>query len=940
MSNQEEEEKLNIPSFVRIINTSGFHIPASIINRAWVALTRQIATRSQEVARTVDNNFVAYFVTNALGFRSVIPTTTDTMTSYADAVYAANIGQNFTAGIIPEVLWKLNGYQELKLEIPIGEREASFDLRIWVEGFDNGSLSANLRLPSSHLSATPYINIGTTFGKTVWSTDFLYQRMKAHNEAITGLFNKDPETVQVWQDTVDTLFCKAGIDGEVPIISPACDDLYQFVKDNHRFLIQSSLNNDTKECITSMQGSNPKFPNFNNVSKLYYGLEVIPISSQGLSRLEPIMHSTKPSKAKAGKSKRRKAKRKIDGVEQAGESSAVATAQIEITEINSDETSKVEKILGVSTDENDTEPTINETSGATNLLGEAKTEKPVSISNPAAAEEGIIANQHETNLHVGSRSHEQSPCQFRTQSKSQAAQPTHHKIPRVTVLAKDTAVPATALARDEAVSVTALEATPTTVTAPAGNAPISVTNIPATVTDPTQYAASHRTPGPTRDTASSQTAVSTSGTASSQTTTKAKDVMTPQDAPPEEIKVISRITTAAGTSSIYTGTQIAPSHYPQEVIEDRARVIAEWRAKTPPPSLEDVRAKKASIKEERRQSIEFIRARTSSRASALGITFASTAAVNHSPNPPRPLEKVPEGTSNSAGNYGRAAEILKLPQSTHQAFESLSTATNKDSSITDLSLKLPGPAKQTQDTSFDNGDHKITTGSPKPAQLPHPVAKENVKPKSGKKVAPLPKDQEWSFPSQSPGRSASSAAPSVGKKQKKPRRNANPTTKPNVQSRVSVGTQTETGATSCSVGTQTDSGVATSIAEDLVPGAGPVPSREDESAGHGNTKPPPSVTTRTSLQRELELTSIVEDSALEQNRGGESARGRLTMAAPSTPHSHLVAELTGAGVPPSALTSLSRSGLEAHEATGCRQQPVGIRLEVETVTIGGVTFEA
>jgi hypothetical protein len=133
ISNQEEEEKLNIPSYVRIINTSGFHIPASIINRAWAALSRQIATRSQEVVRTVDNNFVAYFVANAFGFRSVTPATTDTMTSYADAVYAANIGQNFTAGIIPEVLWKLNGYQELKLEIPIGEGETFFDLRIWVE---------------------------------------------------------------------------------------------------------------------------------------------------------------------------------------------------------------------------------------------------------------------------------------------------------------------------------------------------------------------------------------------------------------------------------------------------------------------------------------------------------------------------------------------------------------------------------------------------------------------------------------------------------------------------------------------------------------------------------------------------------------------------------------------------------------------------------------
>lgn len=158
--------------------------------------------------------------------------------------------------------------------------------------------------------------------------------MKAHNETIARILTKDPEALQVGHGLIDTLRCKSSIDGEAPIISPILDDLYQFAKDNHRFLIQTCLNNDTKECITTMQGSDPNFPNFNNVSKLYYGLEVIPISSQGLSRLELVMASTKRLKAKASKNKRRKAKRKIDGAEQAGEATSVATVQTEIAEIN------------------------------------------------------------------------------------------------------------------------------------------------------------------------------------------------------------------------------------------------------------------------------------------------------------------------------------------------------------------------------------------------------------------------------------------------------------------------------------------------------------------------------------------------------------------------------------------------------------------------------
>lgn len=158
--------------------------------------------------------------------------------------------------------------------------------------------------------------------------------MKAHNEAITKVFTKDPEALEIEHDSIDTLCCKTSTDDEAPIISPTHDDLHEFAKDNHRFLIQTCLNNDTKDCVTSMQDINSKFPNFNNVSKLYYGLEVIPISSQGLSRLEPVMAITKRPKAKAAKSKRRKAKRKIDGVEQTGEASSVATVQTEIAKIN------------------------------------------------------------------------------------------------------------------------------------------------------------------------------------------------------------------------------------------------------------------------------------------------------------------------------------------------------------------------------------------------------------------------------------------------------------------------------------------------------------------------------------------------------------------------------------------------------------------------------
>ena len=462
-------------------------------------------------------------------------------------------------------------------------------------------------------------------------------------------------------------------------------------------------------------------------------------------------------------------------------------------------------------------------------------------------------------------------------------------------LAENTPLSVTSLASDKAISVTTRAAdAPISVKTLAGNAPSSHTTIAATGTNLAKNATSSQIAALARDTASSQTVAPTRATSSTQT--PFKDAKALQATAPAEAQVLYQATNTASTSSSHTEDQITPTSVATFISEDRARVIAQLRAQPPPPSLEEARARRASIKEERRQSIEFIRLRTSSRASALGLSVALTA-------PP----ELPEATTQ--GNVAITSPSATSPRVLEQVPEFISNDTNQS-----------------------------TTGPSRLAQLTSPVAQENIKPKRGKWIAPLPELQEWSA-SHSPSRPAAPAASSVpGKKLKKPRRDAKPV-KTSVQSRVSVGTQTHTRITSCSVGTQTETGAATSIAEDLDTGPGLVPGREDESAGHSNTKPPPSFTSRASLQRELELTSIMEDTALEQDRGGQYARGRLTMAAPSTAHTHLVAELTGAGVPPSALTTLSPSGLEANEATGCRQEPVGIRLEVETVTIGGVTFE-
>lgn len=514
------------------------------------------------------------------------------------------------------------------------------------------------------------------------------------------------------------------------------------------------------------------------------------------------------------------------------------------------------------------------------------------IVKPVNAKKDSLADQDQTNLHVSVTSHNQDTSRSTAQSEKQVSQLTRlQTTSQGTTLAKNTLVSVTTLTSDKAISVktragdapipaiTLAGDTSTSVKTLAGNAH---TAIAATGTNLSKNAASSQTDAPSRGTASTQTPF--------------KDGEALQATAPAEAQLLSQVTNTASTSSSHTEDPITPTNMATFISEDRARVIAQLRAQPSPPSLEEVRARQASIKEERRQSIEFIRLRTSSRASALGLSVASTAPpelleanvqgnvaiTSPSPNPPRALEQVPELTSNDT--------------------------------------------------------NQSTTGPSRLAQPPSPVAQENLKPKRGKWIAPLPELQEWSASHSTSRPAAPAASPVPGKKLKKPRRDAKPV-KTSVQSCVSVGTQTDTGITLCSVGTQTETGDATSTAEDLVTGPGPVPSREDESAGHGNAKPQPSFTSCASLQRELELTSIVEDPALEQDRGGQYARGRLTMAAPSTAHTHLVAELTGAGVPPSALTSLSRSGLEANEATGCRQEPVGIRLEVETVTIGGVTFE-
>lgn len=70
-----EEEKLNIPAFVKITNTSGFAIPASVLNRAWIALSQQIVNRNETAAGNLDNNFLAFLWNHVLGIAPVSPVT-------------------------------------------------------------------------------------------------------------------------------------------------------------------------------------------------------------------------------------------------------------------------------------------------------------------------------------------------------------------------------------------------------------------------------------------------------------------------------------------------------------------------------------------------------------------------------------------------------------------------------------------------------------------------------------------------------------------------------------------------------------------------------------------------------------------------------------------------------------------------------------------------
>lgn len=170
-----EEEQLNIPSFVRITNTTGFVIPASILNRAWIALSRQIANRAQEAVQTVDHNFLVYFWSEVTKTAPVSPVTADTMISYADTMYDANVGHHFDTCFIPEIFWKQTGYQATRLEKKFGEEEGYIDLRIWVEvsysyaraqiPFTNNhralTMNACLRVTDSRLRTSPPFHTST-----------------------------------------------------------------------------------------------------------------------------------------------------------------------------------------------------------------------------------------------------------------------------------------------------------------------------------------------------------------------------------------------------------------------------------------------------------------------------------------------------------------------------------------------------------------------------------------------------------------------------------------------------------------------------------------------------------------------------------------------------------------------------------------------------------
>jgi len=336
------------------------------------------------------------------------------------------------------------------------------------------------------------------------------------------------------------------------------------------------------------------------------------------------------------------------------------------------------------------------------------------------------------------------------------------------------------------------------------------------------------------------------------------------------------------------GVQDVPSHGVSASVtnSDRARVIAELRAQPPPPSMAEARAHRASIKQERRANIDFIRSRTTSRASG-----GSPSPLSFSPIPPA---------------------SPALPQAVEQP---------------------AGPPIG----DVVGGEREVEPSSL--VQLESTGASETGRaPKRGKWVAPLPEDQEWRVISPAPVRSVAPAAPSAPKKKGKGRGAA----KSGASSKKSSALPTD-------IGLVPTSEVGIPIAESFGSESNPEPSCEDEIVGHGNTEPTPSVTSRVKSIRpqsedEPKLTeSIVEDSgsalADQSCVEVERAKGTLTRAAPSTTH-NLITELMGAGVSPSALSSFGDgSSLKTYETPG-HQLPVAVVrvLEFETVTIDGIAF--
>lgn len=607
---------------------------------------------------------------------------------------------------------------------------------------------------------------GPTKGQGRWSTDRIYERMKANHGTMTKLLFPKPddmpddnleESLNILRgDSTDN--SKKDKSAKDALVVPwILHDLRQFFKDHHKFLIHACLNNEIKDDILLKHG--PRVGNqlvgslnYSLATEVFWDLEVIPVSSADFLDLGSSFDDEGGTEASL--------------IEEGGESSIVPTGSSKAQAQTRVEKRKRRKAKHKASDSGHTE----EVAG-------------VQDENPGHQAESTIPE-------IAGPEVENGP----------------------TLVADET--PAVVSTLDSVVAEDSALKFPEFINAP-------------------------------EDSATS-------------------DVAVPAEAAPNVAAVNSAPTGDSGSVS-----------------NDRARVIAQLRAQSPPPSIAEARARRASIKQERRDSIEFIRSRTTSRASAggrpSGLSFSAVPSA--APRMPRALEH---------------------------------TAGPHSGDVVDDELVV-GPVSLARPES---------TGAAEPVKAP----------KRGKWVAPLPEDQDWRVVSPAPRIPVGSAAPTAHKKKSKSRRAANP----GAQSHNSSALPAEIGLASTSE-------VGTTIAEDFASGPGPVASRDDESAGHGNTKPPPSITSRKSLHSELEMTSksIVEDSASEQSRGDEHAQGRLTKAALTTTRNTLITVLIEAGVSPSALSSFGdeSSHLKAYEATG-RQSPVAVRaLEVQTVLLDGVTFE-